>query len=89
MVLYNEIEQHGCFFFNTRVEVVAFPGLIDLADAAMEGCILFQTEQFAATELLFQALDGFDGIFICGVETLGGRCVCDFEALVIVGIQGV
>lgn len=54
-----------------------------------KGCILFQTEQFVATKLFFQALDSFDGILVSGVETLGGRCVSDFEVLIIVSIQRV
>ena len=87
VVLNDKVKKHRSLLFNAGVEVSAFPGLIDLADAAVERCVFLHAEQFACSELFLQTLDGFDSIFVGGVEALRSSRVCNFEALVIVSIQ--
>ena len=53
----------------------------------MEGGIFLYTKQIASSELLLEALDGFNGIFIGGVEAFGGRRISYFETLVIIGVS--
>lgn len=53
----------------------------------MEGGIFLYTKQIASSELLLEALDGFNGIFIGGVEAFRGRRISYFETLVIIGVS--
>ena len=55
----------------------------------MEGGIFLYTKQIASSELLLEALDGFNGLFIGGVEALGSRRISNFETLIIIGVQRV
>ena len=58
MVLHNQIQQHGGFFFYGRIKVFTCKGLIDLPDAALEGVIFFISKPLATSELFFQGIDG-------------------------------
>lgn len=42
-----------------------------------------------SSELLLEALDGLNGIFVDGVEAFRGRRISYFETLVIIGVQRV
>ena len=87
MVLNDQVEQHCSLLFDAGIEVSAFPGLIDLADAAVEGRIFLDTEQFACSEFFLQAVNGRHGVLVCGVEAFRSCRVSYLETLVIVCIQ--
>lgn len=69
--------------------VFAIPGLVYLADAAVEGCILFYAEKVSVAEFVPKADDGFHGVFVRGVKALWRRSPFKLQILVIVGIERV
>jgi len=44
MVLYNEVEQVGGFFFDAGIEFFTAKGLVDGTQGAFEALVLLQTE---------------------------------------------
>ena len=65
-----EIEQHGCFFFYTGIEVHTAEGLIDLPNGALERVVLLIAEERGVAELLFQHIDFLHSLLVGGVKGL-------------------
>ena len=89
VVLRHQIKQHSSFFLNRRIEFLAVPGLVDLADGTMERLVLFISEQGAFAKFSFQLLDDGHCIFVRGVEPFWTSSLLDLQCLVIVAIQRV
>ena len=84
-----EIEQHGCFFFYTGIEVHTVEGLIDLPDGALERVVLLVAEERGVTELLFQHIDFLHSVLVGGVKGLLAGGLADAQPLIVVVVEGV
>ena len=89
MVLGNEVEQYGGFFFHTGVEVHATKSLIDLPDGALERLILLIAEERGISKLLFQYIDFFHGVLVGGMKGLLARRLADAQPLIVIVVKGV
>ena len=89
MVLSNEVEQHGGFFFHTGVEVHATKSLIDLPDGALERVVLLVAEERGVTKLLFQHIDFLHSVLVGGMKALLAGGLADAQSLIVVVVEGV
>lgn len=71
------------------MEVFPLPGLVNLADAAMEGRVLFPAEQLVAAEFLLQAADGLHRVLIGCMEAFRSCGVRYREVLIVIGVKGI
>ena len=76
-----EIEQHGCFFFYTGIEVHTAEGLIDLPNGALERVVLLVAEERGVTKLLFQHIDFLPDFVIVSPKSLRQRVLLFSDVL--------
>ena len=87
MVLGDEVEQHGSFFFHTRIEFLTSECLVNLPNTAFERIVLLIAKKNRATKLFAQSLNLFHRVFVSGVKGFLLRGFFNGQPLVVVVVE--